>query len=118
MNGKAASSFWTSGRPGGELGHRDGGRQTVPRARRKPPVRTEPHPLAWPDAALATGRRAEYFRRRPFAAGDSADFDFPLAFAGTFFMHSHQGLQGAAFDVRARSIIRDPNARQRRRKSL
>jgi FtsP/CotA-like multicopper oxidase with cupredoxin domain len=29
----------------------------------------------------------------PIAAGDSADYDFPLNFNGTFFMHSHQGLQ-------------------------
>src|SRR6266568_444691 len=28
------------------------------------------------------------------APGDAADYDFPLAFAGTFWMHSHQGLQG------------------------
>lgn len=29
----------------------------------------------------------------PIAAGEFADFDFPLNFGGTFFMHSHQGLQ-------------------------
>ena len=37
----------------------------------------------------------------PIPAGEDADFDFPLAFDGTFFMHSHQGLARAAFDVRA-----------------
>jgi FtsP/CotA-like multicopper oxidase with cupredoxin domain len=29
----------------------------------------------------------------PIPAGGSADYDFPLAFGGTFWMHSHQGLQ-------------------------
>jgi len=29
----------------------------------------------------------------PIAAGGSADYDFPLPFGGTFWMHSHQGLQ-------------------------
>ena len=29
----------------------------------------------------------------PIAPGASADYDFPLGFGGTFFMHSHQGLQ-------------------------
>lgn len=29
----------------------------------------------------------------PIPPGGSADYDFPLAFDGTFFMHSHQGLQ-------------------------
>ena len=29
----------------------------------------------------------------PIAPGASADYDFPLGFGGTFWMHSHQGLQ-------------------------
>ena len=29
----------------------------------------------------------------PIPAGESADYDFPLRFGGTFWMHSHQGLQ-------------------------
>jgi FtsP/CotA-like multicopper oxidase with cupredoxin domain len=29
----------------------------------------------------------------PIQPGESADYDFPLRFGGTFFMHSHQGLQ-------------------------
>jgi FtsP/CotA-like multicopper oxidase with cupredoxin domain len=29
----------------------------------------------------------------PISAGGSADYDFPLRFGGTFYMHSHQGLQ-------------------------
>jgi FtsP/CotA-like multicopper oxidase with cupredoxin domain len=29
----------------------------------------------------------------PIPAGGSAEYDFPLAFPGTFWMHSHQGLQ-------------------------
>jgi FtsP/CotA-like multicopper oxidase with cupredoxin domain len=29
----------------------------------------------------------------PIAAGGNADYDFPLAYGGTFWMHSHQGLQ-------------------------
>lgn len=45
----------------------------------------------------------------PIAAGESADFDFPLAFDGTFFMHSHQGLQEQLL-MSAPLIIRDPRA--------
>src|SRR5215472_10800028 len=29
----------------------------------------------------------------PIAAGGTADYDFPLPFGGTFWMHSHEGLQ-------------------------
>src|SRR5690348_7833785 len=29
----------------------------------------------------------------PIPPGGSADYDFPLSFGGTFWMHSHQGLQ-------------------------
>jgi FtsP/CotA-like multicopper oxidase with cupredoxin domain len=29
----------------------------------------------------------------PIQPGESADYDFPLRFGGTFFMHSHEGLQ-------------------------
>src|ERR1700733_7960668 len=29
----------------------------------------------------------------PIPSGGSADYDFPLRFGGTFWMHSHQGLQ-------------------------
>src|SRR3984957_4327748 len=29
----------------------------------------------------------------PIAGGQSADYDFPLTFGGTYWMHSHQGLQ-------------------------
>jgi hypothetical protein len=29
----------------------------------------------------------------PFPAGGSAEYDFPLPFGGTFWMHSHEGLQ-------------------------
>ena len=29
----------------------------------------------------------------PIAPGSGADYDFPPAFGGTFWMHSHQGLQ-------------------------
>ena len=31
--------------------------------------------------------------RPPIPSGGSADYDFPLRFGGTFWMHSHQGLQ-------------------------
>jgi len=42
----------------------------------------------------------------PIPAGGSADYDFPLAFGGTFWMHSHEGLQEQLlFD--APLIIRD-----------
>jgi FtsP/CotA-like multicopper oxidase with cupredoxin domain len=47
----------------------------------------------------------------PIAAGGSADYDFPLAFGGTFWMHSHQGLQEQLL-LDAPLIIRD--ARDRR----
>lgn len=42
----------------------------------------------------------------PIAAGGSADYDFPLAFGGTFWMHSHQGLQEQLL-LDAPLIIRD-----------
>jgi FtsP/CotA-like multicopper oxidase with cupredoxin domain len=29
----------------------------------------------------------------PIPAGGSADYDFPLRYGGTFYMHSHEGLQ-------------------------
>ncbi len=45
----------------------------------------------------------------PIAAGDSADFDFPLNFGGTFFMHSHQGMQEQLL-MSAPLIIRAPGA--------
>jgi FtsP/CotA-like multicopper oxidase with cupredoxin domain len=40
------------------------------------------------------------------APGGSADYDFPLAFPGTFWMHSHQGLQEQQL-LTAPLIIRD-----------
>ncbi len=42
----------------------------------------------------------------PIPAGGSADYDFPLAFGGTFWMHSHQGLQEQLL-LDAPLIIRD-----------
>ena len=45
----------------------------------------------------------------PIAAGEAADFDFPLACDGTFFMHSHEGLQEQLL-MSAPLIIRDPRA--------
>ncbi|MEJ0094610.1 MAG: multicopper oxidase family protein [Methylocella sp.] len=42
----------------------------------------------------------------PIAPGESADYDFPLAFGGTFFMHSHEGLQEQLL-MAAPLIIRD-----------
>jgi FtsP/CotA-like multicopper oxidase with cupredoxin domain len=42
----------------------------------------------------------------PIPPGESADFDFPLTFDGTFFMHSHQGLQEQLL-MSAPLIIRD-----------
>ncbi len=42
----------------------------------------------------------------PIAAGGSADYDFPLAYGGTFWMHSHQGLQEQLL-ASAPLIIRD-----------
>ncbi len=44
----------------------------------------------------------------PIAAGESADYDFPLTFGGTFFMHSHEGLQEQLL-MSAPLIIRDPS---------
>jgi FtsP/CotA-like multicopper oxidase with cupredoxin domain len=40
------------------------------------------------------------------APGDAADYDFPLAFPGTFWMHSHQGLQQQRL-MAAPLIVRD-----------
>ena len=42
----------------------------------------------------------------PIPAGASADYDFPLRFGGTFWMHSHQGLQEQLM-MAAPLIIRD-----------
>ena len=46
----------------------------------------------------------------PIAAGGSADYDFPLRFGGTFWMHSHQGLQEQLL-MAAPLIIRDQRDR-------
>src|SRR5690349_5403254 len=43
-------------------------------------------------------------------AGGSADYDFPLRFGGTFWMHSHQGLQEQLL-MSAPLIIRDQRDR-------
>lgn len=43
------------------------------------------------------------------APGGVAAYDFPLAFSGTFFMHSHEGLQEQRL-LAAPLIIRDPKA--------
>jgi FtsP/CotA-like multicopper oxidase with cupredoxin domain len=45
----------------------------------------------------------------PIAPGGSADYDFPLTFGGTYWMHSHQGLQEQSL-MTAPLIIRDPHA--------
>jgi FtsP/CotA-like multicopper oxidase with cupredoxin domain len=42
----------------------------------------------------------------PIPPGGSADYDFPLRFGGTFWMHSHQGLQEQLL-LAAPLIIRD-----------
>ncbi|MGH7113114.1 MAG: multicopper oxidase domain-containing protein, partial [Stellaceae bacterium] len=42
----------------------------------------------------------------PIPAGGSADYDFPLAYGGTFWMHSHQGFQEQLL-MSAPLIIRD-----------
>ncbi len=42
----------------------------------------------------------------PIPAGGHADYDFPLAYGGTFWMHSHQGLQEQLL-MAAPLIIRD-----------
>ena len=46
----------------------------------------------------------------PIPAGGSADYDFPLTFGGTFWMHSHQGLQEQSLML-APLIIRDASDR-------
>jgi FtsP/CotA-like multicopper oxidase with cupredoxin domain len=46
----------------------------------------------------------------PIPAGESADYDFPLRFGGTFWMHSHQGLQEQEL-LAAPLIIRDARDR-------
>ena len=42
----------------------------------------------------------------PIPSGGGADYDFPLRFGGTFWMHSHQGLQEQGL-MTAPLIIRD-----------
>lgn len=46
----------------------------------------------------------------PIPPGGSAEYDFPLAFPGTFWMHSHQGLQEQQL-MAAPLIIRDGSSR-------
>jgi FtsP/CotA-like multicopper oxidase with cupredoxin domain len=46
----------------------------------------------------------------PIPAGGSADYDFPLNFGGTFWMHSHEGLQEQLL-MTAPLIIRDERDR-------
>jgi FtsP/CotA-like multicopper oxidase with cupredoxin domain len=46
----------------------------------------------------------------PIPAGGSADYDFPLRFGGTFWMHSHQGFQEQLL-MAAPLIIRDQRDR-------
>ena len=46
----------------------------------------------------------------PIPAGGSADYDFPLRFGGTYWMHSHQGLQEQLM-MSAPLIIRDQRDR-------
>jgi FtsP/CotA-like multicopper oxidase with cupredoxin domain len=46
----------------------------------------------------------------PIAPGGRADYDFPLHFGGTFWMHSHEGLQEQAL-LAAPLIIRDGRER-------
>jgi FtsP/CotA-like multicopper oxidase with cupredoxin domain len=46
----------------------------------------------------------------PIAPGGSADYDFPLRFGGTFWMHSHEGFQEQAL-LAAPLIIRDGRER-------
>jgi FtsP/CotA-like multicopper oxidase with cupredoxin domain len=48
--------------------------------------------------------------RPPISPGDSADYDFPLSFGGTFYMHSHEGLQEQSLMV-APLIIHDKRDR-------
>lgn len=43
----------------------------------------------------------------PIQPGGSADYDFPLAFGGTYWMHSHQGFQEQSL-LTAPLIIREP----------
>lgn len=43
----------------------------------------------------------------PIAPGGAASYDFPLTFPGTFWMHSHQGLQEQSL-FSAPLIVRDP----------
>jgi FtsP/CotA-like multicopper oxidase with cupredoxin domain len=47
----------------------------------------------------------------PIPAGQSADYDFPLRFGGTFWMHSHQGLQEQLL-LAAPLIIHDQRLRR------
>jgi len=47
-----------------------------------------------------------YVSAPPIAAGGSADYDFPLTFGGTYWMHSHQGFQEQEL-MAAPLIIRD-----------
>src|SRR5262245_12061289 len=53
----------------------------------------------------------------PIPPGGSADYDFPLRFGGTFWMHSHQGLQEQLL-MAAPLIIRDQRDRADQREVI
>ena len=89
--------------------HHHRGRRPVPGARRERDRAAEPGSLARPRPALAAGWRARHLRAADPGRG-TADYDFPLAFGGTFWMHSHQGFQEQLL-LSAPLIIRDQRDR-------
>ena len=108
VNGKPASVFGIR-QPDGTFGIRTQvGKRFRVRVENKH-RRAEPDPLARSDAAVAAGRRPRRLGP-PIPAGGSADYDFPLRFGGTFWMHSHQGLQEQLL-MAAPLIIRDQRDR-------
>jgi FtsP/CotA-like multicopper oxidase with cupredoxin domain len=104
VNGKAASVYWIA-QPDGTQGIRT---QAGAQFR----VRVENH-IAEPSLIHWHGLTPPWqqdgvpgISGPPIPAGGSADYDFPLRFGGTFWMHSHQGLQEQSL-MAAPLIIQD-----------
>ena len=68
------------------------------------------------DAALAAGRRAGHLRTA-YSAGRQRRLRFPLTFGGTFWMHSHEGLQEQSLWLRRSSSAISATARTSKKSS-
>jgi FtsP/CotA-like multicopper oxidase with cupredoxin domain len=70
---------------------REGERRAA--GRHQPPGRGHVDPLAWPDRAVRDGRRARESAFPGIKPHSTFVYEFPLKQAGTYWYHSHSGLQ-------------------------